>query len=115
MNLAITGGTGTLGHALVKLIHKDYDKIFIISRDELKQSQMEALLPYDNLRFILCDVRDYVRLSQVLEMADVVVHAAENTTLPSVSRPMWMAQVTLFGPVWRPGSRRLCLFLQIRL
>lgn len=76
MNLAITGGTGTLGHALVKLVHSYYEKIFIVSRDERKQAQMEADLPYDNLRFVLCDVRDYVRLSQVLENADVVVHAA---------------------------------------
>ena len=38
----ITGGTGSLGHELVKIFLKDFSlkKLIIFSRDELKQSEM---------------------------------------------------------------------------
>ena len=42
--LLITGGTGSLGNALIKHILKNYPKIkklIIFSRDELKQYEMQ--------------------------------------------------------------------------
>lgn len=53
--IVIFGGTGTLGHALVKNL-VNHDEIFVISRCELKQKQMAA--KYRDVNFILGDVRD---------------------------------------------------------
>ena len=42
--LLITGGTGSLGNALVKTIldkYKNIKKLIIFSRDELKQHEMQ--------------------------------------------------------------------------
>ncbi len=75
MNLAITGGTGTLGHELVDILKDDFNKIYVVSRDEYKQWQMQQGAP-DNVRFILCDVRDEARLKMVFEDVDMVIHAA---------------------------------------
>ena len=81
-SILITGGTGSLGNALVDkfLELKLFRKIIIYSRDELKQSQM--LKKYSNLdkkdvlRFFIGDVRDYDRLNLALKDVDFVVHAA---------------------------------------
>ena len=81
-SILITGGTGSLGNALVEkfLELKLFRKIIIYSRDELKQSQM--LKKYSNLdkkevlRFFIGDVRDYDRLNLALKDVDFVVHAA---------------------------------------
>ena len=81
-SILITGGTGSLGNALVDKFFelKLFRKIIIFSRDELKQSQM--LKKYSNLdkkdvlRFFIGDVRDYDRLNLALKDVDFVIHAA---------------------------------------
>lgn len=81
-NIAIIGGTGTLGRALVKeLIDAStvVQSILIFSRDEIKQLEMMEDLPnekYPFLDFKLGDVRDLDRLTEVLEGMDYVIHAA---------------------------------------
>lgn len=80
--LLITGGTGSLGNALVEelLKLKIFKKIIIFSRDELKQSEMAKKFSNidrnDTLRFFLGDVRDLERLKFALQSVDVVIHAA---------------------------------------
>ena len=81
-SILITGGTGSLGNALVEkfLKLKIFRKIIIYSRDELKQSQMikkyENLDKKDILRFFIGDVRDYDRLNLAFKDVDLVIHAA---------------------------------------
>ena len=81
-SILITGGTGSLGNALVDkfLKLKVFRKIIIYSRDELKQSQMikkyENLDKKDVLRFFIGDVRDYDRLNLAFKDVDLVIHAA---------------------------------------
>ena len=82
VNIAITGGTGSLGRALVK----DYltgsvraSRCVVVSRDEVKQGDLEAEYPeagYPNLRLFLGDVRDKDRLVQAFWHCDTVIHAA---------------------------------------
>lgn len=78
-NLLITGGTGTLGHALVKRFY-DECGITIFSRSELKQAQMKA--QYPRLRCVLGDVRDYPRVSAAVAGHDTVIHAAAMKRIP---------------------------------
>lgn len=79
--IAILGGTGTLGTALVKTILDDnpHANILVYSRDEIKQLEMMDDFPgtrFPNLHFKLGDVRDLERLTEVLANVDFVVHAA---------------------------------------
>ncbi len=78
-SILITGGTGSLGKALVtELLDKtNARRIAIFSRDELKQLQMRT--DFNNnprLRWFLGDVRDIERLKRALHGVDFVIHAA---------------------------------------
>jgi UDP-N-acetylglucosamine 4,6-dehydratase (inverting) len=86
--LLITGGTGSLGKALVKDImskHKDIKKLIVYSRDEQKQFQMAQEWPetlYPQMRFFIGDVRDYERLKRAMNGVDYVIHAAAMKHVP---------------------------------
>ena len=81
-NILITGGSGTLGHAIVRTaIAEQWDCTFTIySRSELRQAQMRQ--SYGSLRYVLGDVRDYERLSAAVAGHDTVIHAAAVKRLP---------------------------------
>lgn len=78
----ITGGSGTLGHALAaKAEREDWDcDLTIYSRSELRQSQMKQAYP--QLHYILGDVRDGDRLMAAIAGHDVVIHAAAMKRIP---------------------------------
>lgn len=81
-SILITGGTGSLGKALVKHITQNYPSIrrlVIFSRDEQKQFQMAQEYPeskYPQIRFFIGDVRDKSRLVRAMKGVDYVIHAA---------------------------------------
>jgi UDP-N-acetylglucosamine 4,6-dehydratase/5-epimerase len=83
----VTGGTGTFGTAFVTRVLKEDQakKVIVFSRDEFKQSQMQAALadPHQKLRFFLGDVRDLARLTQAFHGVDFVVHAAALKQVPA--------------------------------
>lgn len=80
--ILITGGTGSLGKALTSHILRRYPelkKLVIYSRDEQKQFQMAQEYPddkYPQIRFLIGDVRDKVRLIRAFKDVDFVIHAA---------------------------------------
>ena len=81
----ITGGTGSLGTALTeRLLKTNVKRVRIFSRDELKQSQMEAKFNDKRLRFLIGDVRDKERLETALEDIDIVIHAAALKQVPVI-------------------------------
>lgn len=81
-SILITGGTGSLGKALVKTILErwpDVHRLVIYSRDEQKQFLMNQEFPdtkYKALRYFIGDVRDFERLKRALNGIDYVIHAA---------------------------------------
>ena len=81
-SMLITGGTGSLGNAIVKyFIEKKINlkKIIIFSRDEWKQYEMQKKFNFNhkqNIRFFLGDVRDKERLLRAFNDVDIVIHAA---------------------------------------
>lgn len=81
-NVLITGGTGSLGHAIVRRATAENwpCKITIFSRSELLQAQMRA--KYPDLRYVLGDVRDAGRVSDAIAGHDVVIHAAAMKRIP---------------------------------
>jgi len=78
-SVLITGGTGSLGKALVRhlLANEKVRRIAIFSRDELKQLHMRTEFDDDpRLRWFLGDVRDIERLKRAFHNVDYVFHAA---------------------------------------
>ena len=78
-SLLITGGTGSLGKALIEhlLTATKVRRIAIYSRDELKQSALKSEFKNDKrLRWFLGDIRDVDRLKRALHGVDYVIHAA---------------------------------------
>ena len=82
----ITGGSGTLGHAIVRTaLAEHWDCTFTIySRSELRQAQMRQA--YGSLRYVLGDIRDYDRLSAAVAGHDIVIHAAAVKRLPDAEQ-----------------------------
>lgn len=77
--LLITGGSGTLGNALVKRLYETC-QITIYSRSELLQAQMRQ--KYPDCRYILGDVRDRDLLSAAIAGHDTIIHAAAMKRIP---------------------------------
>lgn len=80
-NVLITGGTGTLGQALVAALQLDaVASITVYSRSELLQAQMRQRFP--DVHYILGDVRDAERLTAAVGGHQTVIHAAAMKRLP---------------------------------
>jgi UDP-N-acetylglucosamine 4,6-dehydratase len=78
-SVLITGGTGSLGKALIEYLLKETKvrRIAIFSRDELKQQHLRIEFKDDpRLRWFLGDIRDLDRLKRALHGVDFVIHAA---------------------------------------
>jgi UDP-N-acetylglucosamine 4,6-dehydratase (inverting) len=87
-SLLVTGGTGSFGKAFVRTVLERYPKVqrlVVLSRDELKQYEMEqtfSIHKHPGLRYFIGDVRDGDRLRRALEGVDIVVHAAALKHVP---------------------------------
>jgi UDP-N-acetylglucosamine 4,6-dehydratase len=90
--ILITGGTGSFGRRFAETVlarHKPR-KLIVLSRDELKQSEMrQAFGDHPALRFFLGDVRDRDRLLRAFQGVDVVVHAAALKQVPAAEYNPW--------------------------
>jgi len=78
-SVLITGGTGSLGKALIKYLMENTKvrRIAIYSRDELKQHNLRNEIGEDNrLRWFIGDIRDLERLKRALHGVDFIIHAA---------------------------------------
>lgn len=77
-SILITGGTGSFGRAFVEYALSELRprRLAILSRDELKQSEMRQGMDDSRLRWFIGDVRDRDRLMRAFHGVDLVVHAA---------------------------------------
>jgi len=84
--ILITGGTGSFGKKLTKILTRNYKpkKIIIFSRDELKQFEMSCdYTSHSNVRFLIGDIRDKRRMYRAFEGVDIVIHAAALKQVPA--------------------------------
>jgi len=96
--ILITGGSGTLGRAIVRTAQaENWDAEFTIySRSEYLQAQMRSQFPH--ARFLLGDVRDYDRLAAAVLGHDLVIHAAAMKRLPECeAQPTECMQTNVVG------------------
>lgn len=84
-HIAITGGTGSFGKAMVTrlLDEPTVEQITIMSRDELKQQHMRESFRSPKLRFFLGDVRNRDSVMEAIAGADAVFHAAALKQVPT--------------------------------
>jgi len=98
--ILITGGTGSFGSNFVKYLLKNSStkKIIVFSRDELKQSKMEAEIKDKRLRCFIGDIRDLPRLQRAFYGVDIVVHAAALKQIPAIEyNPMEAIKTNIIG------------------
>jgi len=99
----ITGGTGSLGRKLTRMILDNTREatIVIYSRDEFKQYEMQGgFSPAEQkrLRFFLGDVRDGERLKRACERVDYVIHAAALKQVPAAEyNPFEFVKTNVIG------------------
>ena len=77
-SILVTGGTGSFGKAFISYALENLNprRVAVLSRDELKQSEMRAAYPDERMRWFLGDIRDRDRLTRAFHGVDYVVHAA---------------------------------------
>jgi UDP-N-acetylglucosamine 4,6-dehydratase len=99
----ITGGTGTFGYEITKVLLKNYSpkKIIIFSRDEFKQYNMKQVFPenkHQNIRYFIGDVRDYERLLTATKNVDLIFHAAAMKQIDTVEyNPLEAIKTNIYG------------------
>ncbi len=96
--ILITGGTGTLGRAILdQALLESWDTQFTVySRSELLQAQMKPRYP--NARFVLGDVRDRDRLTAAIAGHDTVLHLAAMKRVPECEeQPSECLQTNVIG------------------
>lgn len=97
----ITGGTGSFGKHFISYLLKETDasSIVIFSRDELKQSELQAIHKGEGrLRYFLGDVRDAERLRRAFDGVDYVVHAAAIKQIPAAEyNPFEAVKTNIMG------------------
>lgn len=102
--ILITGGTGSFGKKFLEMIFANYNpkKVIIYSRDEYKQSVMQAdyrdKVDMSKVRFFIGDVRDKERLMRAFRGVDYVIHAAAMKQVPTCEyNPMEAVKTNIHG------------------
>jgi UDP-glucose 4-epimerase len=108
--VVVTGGTGSLGVALIERLlsgrHGLPTAISILSRDEFKQFHLRRVLEEKyagtccQLHFRLGDIRDFDAVQRAVRTADVVFHAAALKHVPQCElNPIEAVQTNVMGLV----------------
>ncbi|OIQ79148.1 UDP-glucose 4-epimerase [mine drainage metagenome] len=97
--LLITGGTGSFGNAVLKvLLNKGVGEVRIFSRDEKKQDDMRKKYNNPRLKFYLGDVRDYASILNATRGVNYIFHAAALKQVPSCEfHPMEAVKTNILG------------------
>jgi len=97
--ILITGGTGSFGNAVLKvLLNKGVREIRIFSRDEKKQDDMRKKYNNPKLKFYIGDVRDYSSVLNATRGVDFIFHAAALKQVPSCEfHPMEAVKTNILG------------------
>ncbi|WP_394200654.1 UDP-N-acetylglucosamine 4,6-dehydratase (inverting) [Shewanella waksmanii] len=99
-SILITGGTGSFGQKYTKTILERYKpkRLIILSRDELKQYEMQQIYNAPCMRYFLGDVRDADRMMQAFKDVDYVIHAAAIKQVPAAEyNPMECIKTNIHG------------------
>lgn len=82
MKILITGGTGSLGSALVKKWYKEGNVLTVTSNELHRLAILEKQFPpssekkFPNIRFKIADICDYEQMKYLCQGQDILIHAA---------------------------------------
>jgi UDP-N-acetylglucosamine 4,6-dehydratase len=99
-SILITGGTGSFGRRFVRTLLQHYrpSRLVVYSRDELKQYEMAQEFNQICMRYFIGDVRDRDRLTQAMEGAHYVIHAAALKQVPAAEyNPVECVKTNIHG------------------
>jgi UDP-N-acetylglucosamine 4,6-dehydratase len=100
MKYLISGGTGTIGTAIIKRLIEDNNvqEIRCYSRDEYKQSEMARKITSHKVKYWLGDVCDFERLKEACKDVDVIIHTAAMKRMDNSSHNTYaVANVNITG------------------
>lgn len=82
--ILISGGTGSWGQTLTRLLLEKYNpkKIIIFSRGELQQVLMQRRFNNDKIHYVIGDVRDYEAVKFASQNVDYIFHLAALKHVP---------------------------------
>jgi len=94
--ILITGGTGTIGSAILKNVLKFKPRrVTIFSRDEMKHYNMSASYEdHDNVEFVVGDVRNTESLQSACRDIDIIFHLAALKQVPICDKHPFEAVMT---------------------
>lgn len=99
-SILITGGTGSFGKKFTQTILARFEpkRLIILSRDELKQFEMQQEFDAPCMRYFIGDVRDADRMMQAMKEVDYVIHAAALKQVPAAEyNPMECIKTNVYG------------------
>jgi len=100
-SVLVTGGTGSFGKKFAEIVLKysNPKRLIVLSRDEMKQSEMAQQFDHDpRLRFFLGDVRDRDRLHRAFQGVNTVIHAAALKQVPAAEyNPFEVVKTNIIG------------------
>ena len=99
-SILITGGTGSFGQRYVDTLLRRYKpkRLVVLSRDELKQYEMQQKFNGPMMRYFIGDVRDEDRLKHAMRGIDYVIHAAALKHVPAAEyNPMECIKTNIHG------------------
>lgn len=85
--ILVTGGTGSFGKQFIRTVLQRYtpSKLIILSRDELKQYEMQqGEFNHPAMRYFIGDIRDRDRVMMAMTGVDYVIHAAALKQVPAL-------------------------------
>lgn len=103
-HILITGGTGSIGQAVVLRILNEYNpiSITIFSRDEYKQFKLKSIISYhekkDIVRFVIGDIRDAQSVERVVRGNQIIFHCSALKHVPvSEENPEEFIKTNILG------------------
>jgi len=99
-SILVTGGTGSIGTALVKKAIIDKAKLIrIFSNDENGLYEMESEYGnHKNIEYVIGDIQNEETVSEIVKEIDIIFHAAALKQVPAVeSHPYEAVKTNIFG------------------
>ena len=100
MNILITGGAGYLGSVITPLlVNKGYD-VTVYDNLMYNQLTLSDLCYKSNFKFVYGDVRDYKKLNEYVQKADVIIPLAAIVGFPACEKDKQLAEEVNYNQIY---------------
>ena len=100
MNILVTGGAGYLGSVIVPLLlDKGYD-VTVYDNLMYNQLTLSDLCYKSNFKFVYGDVRDYKKLNEYVQKADVIIPLAAIVGFPACEKDKQLAEEVNYNQIY---------------